>query len=738
MAWTQQDAQQLKSLFQKAIKNGIEPVTALGGLPHEDDFELIGALTEGAMTDASKRHADHQYPVTAKANRKLPQSPTEPTGSKFEEGYMAPSMDVPYPSKVETIPAQSSLPPLPPGVISTAQWGKTKIGFGKFKGRDWSYQDLLSSPEEEARSYVKWPFRAVVLMPKVTLLEAEARYKAVAGAGLLVMRLEASDAGTDKVVKALSTSQGLLLVGAYEDAIYFVRGFRRVKAQLVNLLICEMAHAALADSKAAHRVVLEWEKAFRVDVLQSLYISSQSLEPNPVKGFEEATMQVPGVPSYEVVARRGGPGGPEVFSVDLEEAQRQGITVPLKLVVLPATGQGMIEGLAGLHHSLGIEIVEFLNEQVQSLTQGRCKAPAFAFSPSVAPAPAPAQVWSEEPIQQAVPDALLVTGSKLDPMFLLQAVERVAFKARGKTAGYIIILGGLGPAPTAAWRALSAPGRPVHQIPGLSEIQRMMGDSTLLVSSVRQDLPSVLQEAVVSTTSGEEKVSRSWLLKAVDDAIMKAADRWDLMYGHLLAYRESMEERIVQELIERVQADQSGFGWKLLCSAGLLHFQWLSTGRLGDQAAGAAPSTESAASWRRGRLSVERQYMLDAVGFPPVAHPDDRATREVTRLVEAVLRNGQLFPQKRRNHIFTVLLRKYHPDSMARMTKERAEEAAEVTQFLAGYRLGPEHRPVEKESTEGKGLECTGVTYAGSRSISPYWRVCLSMCFFNVRMCTCS
>lgn len=30
------------------------------------------------------------------------------------------------------------------------------------------------------------------------------------------------------------------------------------------------------------------------------------------------------------------------------------------------------------------------------------------------------------------------------------------------------------------------------------------------------------------------------------------------MYGHLLAYRESMEERIVQELIERVQADQSG------------------------------------------------------------------------------------------------------------------------------------------------------------------------------------
>ena len=33
-------------------------------------------------------------------------------------------------------------------------------------------------------------------------------------------------------------------------------------------------------------------------------------------------------------------------------------------------------------------------------------------------------------------------------------------------------------APTAAWRALSAPGRPVHQIPGLSEIQRMMGSAS--------------------------------------------------------------------------------------------------------------------------------------------------------------------------------------------------------------------------------------------------------------------
>ena len=46
------------------------------------------------------------------------------------------------------------------------------------------------------------------------------------------------------------------------------------------------------------------------------------------------------------------------------------------------------------------------------------------------------------------------------------------------------------------------------------------------------------------------------------------------------------------------------------------------------------------------------ELRLDAVGFSPVAHPDDVAVREETRAVEAILRSGQLFPQKRRNRIF--------------------------------------------------------------------------------------
>ena len=53
-------------------------------------------------------------------------------------------------------------------------------------------------------------------------------------------------------------------------------------------------------------------------------------------------------------------------------------------------------------------------------------------------------------------------------------------------------------------------------------------------------------------------------------------------------------------------------------------------------------------------MNVDGFFRLDAVGFSPVAHPDDVAVREETRAVEAILRSGQLFPQKRRNRIFAV------------------------------------------------------------------------------------
>lgn len=126
-------------------------MVALGGLPHEEDFEFVGA-----MSDGSKCLSDQQYPVSSKANRKLPQSYTGIEAGKSDGSYVVPESATPYATSKDAPAFHSSLPPLPPGVLSTEQWGRTKICFGKFKSRDWSYMDLLTLPDGEAQSYVKW------------------------------------------------------------------------------------------------------------------------------------------------------------------------------------------------------------------------------------------------------------------------------------------------------------------------------------------------------------------------------------------------------------------------------------------------------------------------------------------------------------------------------------------------------------------------------------------------------
>ncbi|CAE7657608.1 Mgat1 [Symbiodinium sp. CCMP2592] len=259
------------------------------------------------------------------------------------------------------------------------------------------------------------PFRVLVLVPSDMVQETEARYKAIAGDGLFVMRIEPGGDGTDKLVQAMSQCSGLVMVGGYSDVMHFVRAHRRSRAQLLNLLVCEMAHAALGADKDAEKVVMNWENAFRVKVLQSVFISGQSLEPEPIRGLEEATMDVPGVPTYKVVARPGGPGGPEVFRVSTEQAKRLGLTVPLKLVALPASGDGLVQGLAELS-AWGIreveaipaaagggsaKAVEYLNGEVQKRVGDAVKVQARTG--------------------EDTPDALLVAGNELDPSYLLQA-----------------------------------------------------------------------------------------------------------------------------------------------------------------------------------------------------------------------------------------------------------------------------------------------------------------------------
>ncbi|CAJ1401865.1 unnamed protein product [Effrenium voratum] len=562
----------------------------------------------------------------------------------------------------------------------------------------------------------KQNFQALVLMPKVMLEEAMARYRAVAGAGLYVLRLESGDEGTDIAAKVIGSFASFVMVGAYEDAIHFVRAHRRMKAERLSLLVCEMAHAALAGDKAAYKAVLAWHDVYRVSVLQSLFISSRSLEQDPVRGLEEATMEVPGMPTYQVVARPGGPTGPQVFDVPLEKAQKMGVTVPLKLVVLPATGAGLLQGLASLQESLGIQrveaipesagggaaaAVEFLNQQVQNLTAGQCEV-------------SPRQMG-------VVPDALLIAGNEPDPLYLLQAVGRLSFRVRQKRAGYLLILGGSGPAPTAAWRALSE-----HDARLRAALRQAAVDRGRLGGPLDwKDLQPALQDILADATGQDGKASQ-WL-QAVNEAVLTAAESWDLMYGHLLAYRETMEDptRPVpvnaqihgvdigkwvarqflewrsgtlsaekQELLEQRGLDVEEEGARSFAE-GLVEFETY----VKDSGSSYVPSgyfsssgfplyawaTKQWADWRRGKLTAEQQYMLDEVGFPPVRHPDDPKAQEYTKTVEAVLRNGAQFPYGRRKHIFATLVRKWHP-AVSRQVLPQATRGSDVLQFLAGYR----------------------------------------------------
>ena len=118
MSWSQKDNEQLRALLYKASRNGVNPLADLGWV--EDEFELVGT-----MSDASKRQSDSgQYPMNTKSGRKTMQVPELECDTKGSSTYAATSDDVPFPS---TAPELMSEIPLPPGIVSTKQWGTTKI-----------------------------------------------------------------------------------------------------------------------------------------------------------------------------------------------------------------------------------------------------------------------------------------------------------------------------------------------------------------------------------------------------------------------------------------------------------------------------------------------------------------------------------------------------------------------------------------------------------------------------------
>jgi len=153
MSWTQSDTAALQEMIAKAKECGMWEQMAMtmhGGSP-SSEFTLISGSSEG-MTDASKRRAteelaDLQQPFlpgnmgTSLVNRK------GKTENFFEVQHeMARGIDV----KV-----------LPEGVPDFATWGRTRIQFGKYEGKNMSYLHLANSQSPECLQYKLWCTRRV-------------------------------------------------------------------------------------------------------------------------------------------------------------------------------------------------------------------------------------------------------------------------------------------------------------------------------------------------------------------------------------------------------------------------------------------------------------------------------------------------------------------------------------------------------------------------------------------------
>ena len=153
MSWTQSDTAAFQEMISKAKECGMwdQLAMTIPSGPPSSDFTLVSGSSEG-MTDASKRRAteelaDLQQPFlpgnmgTSLVNRK----------GKIEKFYEAQH------EMVRGVNVKA----LPEGVPDFATWGRTRIQFGKYEGKNMSYLHLANSQNPECLQYKLWCTRRV-------------------------------------------------------------------------------------------------------------------------------------------------------------------------------------------------------------------------------------------------------------------------------------------------------------------------------------------------------------------------------------------------------------------------------------------------------------------------------------------------------------------------------------------------------------------------------------------------
>ena len=133
MSWTQKDADQLRELVRKAWENGLQVENEIV----DAEFQVIE--TKGAMTDATKRRLAESGPSASDESSTMkPYAPSSAPAAPFNQ-------------EVNTMPQ-----PVPTGVNSIDDWGRTVISFGKYRYQHMSYYEMMTSKDPDHVSYVKW------------------------------------------------------------------------------------------------------------------------------------------------------------------------------------------------------------------------------------------------------------------------------------------------------------------------------------------------------------------------------------------------------------------------------------------------------------------------------------------------------------------------------------------------------------------------------------------------------
>ena len=120
----------LKNLLSDEISSGL-----IGNLA-ESSWEEV---TDGAMSDASKRHLSPEPGVPAKSGKSTVSLRSLPLIPAHWE-------------QLEKIGESH----LPHQISSVSQWSQTIINFGKFKSAGMSYMDLVLSKDTNHSVYIKW------------------------------------------------------------------------------------------------------------------------------------------------------------------------------------------------------------------------------------------------------------------------------------------------------------------------------------------------------------------------------------------------------------------------------------------------------------------------------------------------------------------------------------------------------------------------------------------------------